>query len=190
MVNFFFFSHLSLPTPLPLPFACLPLSPVLLLFIIFFSFLWDLFHLLFLWFSLCFYSRFLCPLCSVWFQKNLCPLCSVVFQIFLCLVCSMSFQKNLCMCVCVCFEFCVCAALEEEDKSNMTGKRETKRQNNKKSTWKRERQRGRITTRRDSPPFEPLQTNNGGRGLMSLPCVLSCTKGLLPSLGIFVLFLF
>jgi hypothetical protein len=59
-----------------------------------------------------------------------------------------------------------------------------------KNNLKKERQRGRITTRRDSLPLEPLQTNNGGRGLMSLSCALSCTKGLLPSLGFFVLFLF
>jgi len=91
----------------PFPILCLPLSPVLFPFIIFFSFLWDLFHLFFLWLSfLCLYLRFLCPLCYVWFQFFLC------------------------MCVCVCFEFCVCGALEEEDKSSMKGRRETKRQNN------------------------------------------------------------
>jgi hypothetical protein len=38
--------------------------------------------------------------------------------------------------MCVCFEFCVCGALEEEDRSSMKGRRETKRHKTRKQLEK------------------------------------------------------
>jgi len=141
--NFYFFSHtltfngqffFLLPPhpyyPLPLTFPCLPFFPVLFPFIIFSYFLWDLFSFILCWFSFtCFYLFYFIILCTfVWglcdfviffflfsyfilcfYLRFLWPLCFIWFWIFLF--------------VCVCFEFCVCGALEEEERSSKKGRR-------------------------------------------------------------------
>lgn len=94
----------------------------------------------------------------------------------------------LCVCVCMFWILCVWSS-GRRDKSNKGG--ETQKG---KTTWRttrkqleKERKRGRAITRSDSLAVKPFQTNNGGRGLMSLPRALCCNKGLLLSLGFFVL---
>ncbi len=86
-------------------------------------------------------------------------------------------------CLCVCVLSCVCGAMEEEDRNHTE----------KGGKGRRERATWGATGRGESLAVQPLQTNNGSRGLLPSPWALHYSKGLLFSprfYFFFILFFF
>jgi hypothetical protein len=73
---------------------------------------------------------------------------------------------------------CGCGVVKEEDRSNKK----------KEDRWRGTATWG-ATRSGESLVIQPLQTNNGSRGLLSLPWAFDCSKGLLPSSGFSIFFI-
>lgn len=141
---FFFFFSYPLPTyPLSVGFPCLHLSLILFPFIIFSSFLWDLYlfilSLVFLLLSLfLFYSLFCVPLFKVFeislFFSHFNFYFVSLFEVFV--ISLFFFISFFLFCLCIYILSVVCETVEEEDKSNKKGRRDTKRKSNMKSKQK------------------------------------------------------
>ncbi len=127
----------SLPTPYLLLFHALlslPFFPHSQFFLFFFG---TFFIYSFFGFPSCFLFYFYFLFC-VLLLEAIVILLFFSFFIFYCVFIWGFVASLFCLvlnlfCACVCFEFCVCGALEEEDRSSNKGRSETKKQNNMKS---------------------------------------------------------